>query len=219
MRSSDYREIARLNISGKWGTAILTALLASILGGLLVDGNLIITFEINETTTFTTPNYTTWIINTLGIGFMLTLIRLAVGGVTRLGYATFLLKQYDGLDADPEELLNHYNRFWDGFLLSLLTFIFVFLWSLLLLIPGLIAALKYSMAPFILAENPGMTPSEALDASKNLMYGHKWELFCLILSFIGWMLLSAITFGLLSLYVTPYMNAAHAAFYRQISRT
>ena len=219
MRARDYREIARRNLTGKWGVAILAALLAMILGGLLADGSMTLELRLSEETTYTIPHYFSWIVGTLGIGFVLGIIRFIVGGVVRLGYATFLLKQHDGQDADPEDLLGHFNHFGDGFILDLLTAIYTFLWMLLLIIPGIIAAYSYSMAPFIMVENPGMSPSEAITASKQLMDGHKWELFCLDFSFIGWILLGALTFGIGSLFVTPYMNAAYAAFYRQISHT
>ena len=73
------------------------------------------------------------------------------------------------------------------------------------------------MAPYILADNPEMDGKAALDASKKLMYGKKGRLFCLHLSFIGWIILSAFTFGILYIcYVGPYIKAAEAAFYESI---
>ena len=103
-----------------------------------------------------------------------------------------------------------------GFILFLLEGLYIFLWTLLLIVPGIIASYRYAMAPFILAENPDMTPSEAIDASKEMMDGHKWELFCLDFSFFGWLLLNVLTLGLGSLVLNPYMNAARAAFYREV---
>ena len=70
------------------------------------------------------------------------------------------------------------------------------------------------MTPFIMAENPGMTAKDAITASKEAMKGHKWELFCLDFSFIGWLLLVLLTAGIGSLFLTPYIEAAYAAFYR-----
>ena len=96
------------------------------------------------------------------------------------------------------------------------TCIFVMLWSLLFYIPGIVAIYKYSMAPYILMDHPEMTGGEAITASKNLMQGKKWKLFCLQLSFIGWCLLGAITFGIAFIWVGPYMQAAQAAFYEDI---
>ena len=119
-------------------------------------------------------------------------------------------------EAEVSDLFSQFDRFGDGFCLSLLRSIFIFLWSLLLVIPGIIASLSYSMAHFIMVENPNMTAREALRASKELMDGYKWDLFCLNLSFIGWILLCILTLGIGYLWLDPYMNAAHAAFYRSI---
>lgn len=100
--------------------------------------------------------------------------------------------------------------------LNIITAFFIFLWALLFFIPAIIKAYAYSMAPYILAENPYMTAREALDESKRITDGHKLELFKLNLSFIGWILLVAVTFGIASIYVAPYMNATMANFYHSI---
>ena len=122
----------------------------------------------------------------------------------------------DHKDAQVSDLFSQFHRFGDGFLLNLLTSIFIFLWSLLLVIPGIVAAFSYSMAPYILYENPGMRPNDARKASKELMRGNKWRLFCLELSFFGWALLSALTLGIGTFWLRPYEEAAQASFYRQI---
>ena len=74
------------------------------------------------------------------------------------------------------------------------------------------------MAPFIMAENPDMTPREALRASSDLMEGHRWELFCLRFSFIGWEILAGLTLGIGALFLNPYMNAAEMAFYKELTK-
>ena len=94
--------------------------------------------------------------------------------------------------------------------------VFTFLWSLLLVIPGIIKAYAYSMSFYILADNPELTASEALAKSQSLMRGHKMELFILELSFIGWFFLIGLTFGLAAIYVAPYMEATMANFYNSI---
>lgn len=96
------------------------------------------------------------------------------------------------------------------------TSIFIWLWSLLLVIPGIVAAYKYAMAPYILMDHPEMTGGEAITASKELMQGKKWKLFCIEFSFIGWILLSIPTFGILLLWIEPWMYATMAAFYEDI---
>lgn len=94
--------------------------------------------------------------------------------------------------------------------------LYVFLWSLLFVIPGIIKAISYSQAFYILAENPDLSPSECLELSKAMMNGNKWEYFCLGLSFIGWGLLVGITFGLASIYVVPYMSLTFTNYYHRI---
>lgn len=99
---------------------------------------------------------------------------------------------------------------------SWLTALFTFLWALLFIIPGIIKSYAYAMTPFIAAENPEMGANDCIDASQKMMYGHKWELFVLDLTFIGWWLLCAITFGIALLFVYPYMELAHVEFYKEL---
>lgn len=105
-----------------------------------------------------------------------------------------------------------FGRIW---LLFFLMGLYTLLWSLLFFIPGIVKSYAYSMAPYILAENPDMTANEAITRSKEITMGHKGDLFVMDLSFIGWGLLITITFGLVGIYAGPYMaltkvNAYHA---------
>lgn len=99
-----------------------------------------------------------------------------------------------------------------------LVVIFTVLWSLLLIIPGIIKSFAYSMSWYILAENPDMTAREALNESKVITNGHKMELFVLGLSFIPWILLVYVTLGIASIYVIPYMQLTYTNFYHNIKR-
>ena len=100
--------------------------------------------------------------------------------------------------------------------LSIITWVYTFLWSLLFIIPGIIKTFSYSMAPFILADNSNLTASEALSESIRIMDGHKFDLFVLQLSFFWWYLLGAITFGIAYIYVVPYFEATMTNFYNEI---
>lgn len=100
--------------------------------------------------------------------------------------------------------------------LSILTAFFVSLWSMLFYIPGIVKAFAYSMAPYVLAENPNMTARQALNESKTITQGHKGELFVLGLSFIGWGIVVAFTFGIAAIWVLPYMQATYANAYNAI---
>lgn len=100
--------------------------------------------------------------------------------------------------------------------LSIMMFIFIFLWSLLLIVPGIIAAYRYSQAVFILAENPEKGIMQCIRESKEMMINHKFEYFVLELSFILWFLLLLVTCGLASIYVNPYMTVTKANYYNAI---
>lgn len=97
--------------------------------------------------------------------------------------------------------------------------LYIFLWSLLLFVPGVIKAYEYRMVNYLLAENPNMETKEALETSRNMMYGNKWDSFILDLSFLGWNMLSIFfTLGLLGLfYVDPYVAATDAELYKVLS--
>ena len=111
---------------------------------------------------------------------------------------------------------NGFIQFVPSFVAGLLMSIFVMLWSLLLIIPGIVAGLSYSMTYFILADNPKISGLEAIKKSKEMMKGHKWEYFCLCFSFFWWFVLCAVTFGLAYIYVAPYFNATIANYYEEI---
>ena len=103
-----------------------------------------------------------------------------------------------------------------GFMMQLLRSAYIFLWSLLLVFPGIYAAYGYAMTPYILLENPEMSANDAITKSKELMHGNRWRLFCLEISFIGWSFAALFTLGIGYLALKPYMEASFAAFYREI---
>jgi len=100
--------------------------------------------------------------------------------------------------------------------LNIIIAFFTTLWSFLLVIPGIVKSYAYSMAYYVLADNPELTAREALAKSKEIMKGHKWDLFVLQLSFFWWYLLGGVTFGLAYIYVMPYIAATTANFYNSI---
>lgn len=109
-----------------------------------------------------------------------------------------------------------FDDFWSAFKVTFLVGLYTFLWSLLFVIPGIIKAISYSMSVYILAENKGKSARECINESKAMTEGHKMELFVLELSFIGWGLLCAITFGIASIWVLPYMQATYANAYNSL---
>ena len=98
----------------------------------------------------------------------------------------------------------------------LLSVIYVFLWSLLLIIPGIVKGIEYSQTVYVLKDNPELSFNAAIERSCEMMKGHRWEYFCLYFSFIGWILLEIITLGIASLWVNPYMSATFANYYEKL---
>lgn len=98
----------------------------------------------------------------------------------------------------------------------ILSTIYIFLWTLLLIIPGIIKSYSYALTPYILVEHPEMSANEAIEESMRLMDGHKFDLFYLQFSFIGWAILSILSLGLGFFWLIPYQMTAQAAFYRDI---
>ena len=133
-----------------------------------------------------------------------------------LAFARIHLNMTKGEKVELKELLESFNDFGRSVLLNLLIVVFTILWSFLLIVPGIIKAISYSMSFYIMADNQDMDAFEALNESKRMMEGHKWEYFVLIISFILWWLLGAITCGLAFIYVEPYQNVTLANFYNKI---
>lgn len=114
------------------------------------------------------------------------------------------------------EIFDGFYHFWGAFKVIFLVGLFTVLWSLLFVIPGIIKGYSYSMALYIWAENKEMGALEAINKSKEMMDGHKMDYFVLQLSFIGWGLLTAVTFGIAGIYVIPYVSATYINFYRSL---
>ena len=149
---------------------------------------------------------------------MSTLLRVFLFNVLTVGfYVAFLMLLRTGdnrLTANMFEVSfrNYWHKLWG----MLLMHIFIILWSLLLVIPGIIKMFSYAMTPYILEENPELGANEAIDRSRAMMKGHKFDLFYLYLSFIGWFILCCLTLGIGFLWLTPYMETATAAFYEDV---
>ena len=148
------------------------------------------------------------------------LLTLLLGGPITVGLNYFFVKNVRGerdeltVTTPFTEAFKNYPRKLGG---SLWMGLFVFLWALLFIIPGLIKAISYSMTQYILADCPNVKATDALKLSMRMMHGHKWEYFVLGLSFIGWGLLSLLTLGLLgAFYAGPYMRSSFAEYYLEL---
>lgn len=244
--AEDYRSMARDALRGHWLTAILTSFVASLIGAWIVSSG----SGGSDLDSETFPNMTVgeipsvWfavIIAAVGVLVVYAVVLCIIGGAGTLGYARFNLKLVDGERATLGDLFSQFHRIGEGFLMNLLMGLYIFLWSLLFIIPGIMKSYSYAMTPYILAENSHYTANDAISESCRIMDGNRWRLFCLHFSFIGWELLCAVpsVIGLILaatgtiaiwLYIPfvlvsgvafcllhPYMEAAQAAFYRDIT--
>lgn len=109
-----------------------------------------------------------------------------------------------------------FSNYWHKVWAMLWAYILTVLWSLLFIIPGIIKSFSYAMTPFIIEEYPELTATEAIHRSRMMMRGHKFDLFWLLLSFIGWGILNIFTLGIGTLWLVPYMETSMAAFYGEV---
>lgn len=135
-----------------------------------------------------------------------------------VGMLAYNLEIARGKQPDLSNIKKYYSLFINIIVIDVLIAIFVFLWSILLVIPGIIAAISYSMVYYCLIDNESLSASDAIRASKELMNGHKWEYVVFELSFIGWALLVGVTFGIASIWVIPYVSIAQALFYDELTK-
>ena len=254
--AADFRADAREALRGRWPIAILTGFVASLIGAHIATSGGGSSNSNNDSTRAVVRDfqatefwlqYRTLIIAAIVLLVIWLIVTIVIGGAGKLGYATFNLKLVDNKDVALADLFSQFHRLGDGFCMNFLMGLYTLLWTLLFIIPGLIKTYSYAMTPYILAENPGMTATDAITESRRIMDGNKWRLFCLGFSFIGWGLLCAaptlialfivsriaietqslavllwiipasIPSFIGSLFLTPYQEAAWAAFYRDVS--
>ena len=136
------------------------------------------------------------------------------------GCRNFLLRNATG-ESDLGDIgFGFTPDYWRNVKTLFLRDLFRFLWGLLLIVPGIIKRYSYRMAPYILADRPELSGTEVLTLSRQMMDGHKWKTFVLDLSFLGWNILSALTFGLLGVfYVNPYRQCTNAELYRELKNS
>jgi len=180
-------QMARESLKGKWGLAI---------------GTLIVYFLITVVLQ---------IIPIIGPIAMLILT-----GPLSVGLAIFSLSISRNKEAKLEQIFKGFNNFGTAFVAYILMVVFIVLWALLLIIPGIIAAISYSMTFYILADDDKISPMDAIDKSKKMMDGYKLKYFYLGLRFFGWGLLCLLTFGIGFLWLIPYMQVSLAKFYDDI---
>ena len=188
--NSTLRQMARESLKGKWNIVVPTFLVYFIIVG---------------------------VIEYLGEQApILNVLTIIVSGPIGLGISIFSLNIARNKDAKIEQLFEGFRNFGTSILAYVLMVLFIILWTILLIIPGIIAAISYSMTFFIIAEDETIGAYDALKKSKEMMNGHKWKFFCLGFSFFGWFLLSIFTLGIGLLWLAPYVNVSYVKFYDDI---
>lgn len=193
---SEYKDMALLSLEGKWGKAAIASLIAFIILELFGSS----------------PSFFMDPIPSMVLQGVLSVLLLPLAW----GYITFFLRIIRDENLDYGHLFDGFNQYFRIFLAELLRGIYILLWALLLIIPGLIKEYSYAMTEFILKDNPEMSGEEAICESMRLMQGHKMQLFLLDLSMIGWLILSILTLGIGLLFLMPYNYTAHAHFYEDL---
>ena len=185
--NSQLRAEARQALQGKWPMAAVAALIYSIVAGGLP-----------------------------AIPFIGGLCSLFIGLPVAYGIAIVMFGVFKGKDVDFGVLFEGFQDYSRIFVTKLLQGIYTALWSLLLVVPGVIKYYSYAMTDYILKEEPEMKNNAAIEKSMAMMENNKMKLFLLDLSFIGWALLAIVTFGIGFLFLQPYMQVSRAAFYEDL---
>ena len=154
-----------------------------------------------------------FILSCIGLG---TIAALIVMPALMLGMVMSVLKAVRGQEIKVTNLYDGFGCLGRSIWLYYTNSFLTSLWSLLLIVPGIIKGIEYSMSFYILADNPDWSASDARNESIRIMQGNKWRYFCLQMIFIVWILLSVLTLGILCIWLAPYMYAANAAFYEEV---
>ncbi|EEK76082.1 DUF975 family protein [Bacillus cereus] len=204
---SDLKGEALDSLEGKWGLAVGATLLISILitaFSFSIDWGFSSVLDWQET----------------GVSLIINTLTFLVSGPLTLGgyyLALNIIREKQASIGNIFVWFTGGKRFLKSFLVYLLVNLYLFLWTLLLIIPGIIKSFSYAMTYFIINDHPEYSLNQAITESRRMMDGHKMEYFLLCLSFIGWFILSCITLGIGFLWLIPYFYTTAAAFYEEIA--
>lgn len=204
--NSELRAQARERLEGQWGTFVLMTFLMLVIQTILqIPGYIGSLLEVLS------PENVLASLSFSNISNILSLLALPLSW----GLTVSLLRNHREESVDLENLFDGFRggRYTRVFCAIFLVNLFTFFWALLLIIPGIMKAFSYALTPYIIMDEPELTARQAITRSCEIMEGRRWKLFCLYLSFIGWGILSLLTFGIGFLWLVPYMNASIAAFY------
>ena len=205
--NQEYKNAALAALKGNWAPAVVATIVYLVIAIAISGGQSGVEMLL--------PSTPAVLGSVFGAGLLLSFLVLYP---MEIGYANSTRVLYE--DGDNKLTANIFNIGFKNYLHNVwgyfLMMVFVLLWSLLLFIPGIIMAFAYAMTPYILVENPEMKAIDAIRKSRSMMKGHKFDLFYLELSFIGWILLCILTLGIGLLWLLPYMETSIAAFYNDL---
>lgn len=204
-------------LKGNWAPAVLAAVLLVVITVVLSIPSYVAEFFAQDVTSYEDVDLTKLMISLMltQIGGLLSVFLLYPMSI---GYAVAHkdLLLYGDASVTRNVIRHSFKGYFRNVLAMLLTYVFTALWMLLLIVPGLVKAYAYAMTPFIIKDYPELSPNKAINLSVKMMDGHKFDLFCLSMSFIGWILLSILTLGVGLVWLMPYMETTVAAFYRDV---
>lgn len=223
-RNRHLRADARQALKGHWGWAILVCIVFSLITSIAALPSAISSISNSLVSTRGSFFNPTMAATALGFSLFASMFSFVVGlfgsGPLSAGMCGSFNKFFSESDTNTIGNLfrlgfgggRYWKNVWGIFLMNL----FTLLWTLLFIVPGIIKAFAYAMTPYILIDNPELGPNEARQRSIQMMRGHKWKLFGLELSFIGWFMLCLLSLGVGFIWLNPYYRMAHAAFYRNL---
>ncbi len=205
--NTDLRREGRETLDGKWGTFVAVTLIETIIFGIIqLPSNLsdILSPFCHISVT------TTGMLNSTSVVLLLIALPLL------WGTSVLYLRNRRNEPADIEHMFDGFKDFGRIFTTLLLLQVYVLLWTLLLIVPGIVKSLSYAMTPYILYDHPELSRNAAIERSMAMMQGYKAKLLLLSLSFIGWGILCIFTCGIGMLWLAPYIKSSTAAFYEDV---
>lgn len=210
-QNQEYKNEALVALKGNWAPAVLATLVYYLLTLFLISPYEVAVFRTNSADIMGLMAASRWY-GLFFLGMILVIGPFLVGYVN--SFKKLLVEGDDRITANSFK--EGFKPYWRSVWAYLFRGILIALWSLLLVIPGIIKSLSYAMTMYIVKDHPELTVNEAIDLSKDMMYGHKYDLFYLYISFIGWYLLSILTLGIGTFWLMPYIQTAQASFYEDV---
>ena len=231
--SAKIREVARTALTGNWKAVVLFMFLYYLITdgvGMVLD----LFFSTTQMVPIEDPLTGEYVQQTVGYGSGI--YSLLISGPAAWGLSKYMLDFFRNKKTEITTLFEGFSYFGKAFVLLILMGVKIFLWTLLFIVPGIIATFRYSQAFYVLIDHPEYSANQCLKESSLMMKGNKWKLFCLELSFIGWIILASVPAGIISamnlgisggfggiilaiimaaptLFVDAYLNVAATVFY------